>query len=35
MPWTEIDYLMGLNTSVPLHVQLKQNFPEIVAVNAL
>jgi vanillate/4-hydroxybenzoate decarboxylase subunit C len=35
MPWTEIDYLMGLNTSTPLYVQLKQNFPEIVAVNAL
>jgi 4-hydroxybenzoate decarboxylase len=35
MPWTEIDYLMGVNTSAPLYVQLKQNFPEIVAVNAL
>ena len=35
MPWTEIDYFMGLNTCAPLYVQLKQNFPEIVAVNAL
>ncbi len=35
MPWTEIDYLMGVNTSAPLYVQLKQSFPEIMAVNAL
>lgn len=34
MPWTEIDYFMGVNTSAPLYVQLKQSFPEIVAVNA-
>jgi UbiD family decarboxylase len=35
MPWTEIDYLMGINTCAPLHVQLKAAFPEIQAVNAL
>jgi UbiD family decarboxylase len=35
MPWTEIDYLMGVNTCAPLHVQLKEAFPEVQAVNAL
>ena len=35
MPWTEIDYLMALNTSVPLYKQLKRDFPEVVAVNAM
>lgn len=36
MPWTEIDYLLGLSTCVPIDRQLKQNFPaEIVAVNAM
>lgn len=35
MPWTEIDYLMGINTCAPIYVQLKQAFPEIEAVNAL
>ncbi len=35
MPWTEIDYLMALNTSVPLYKQLKETFPEIQAVNAM
>ena len=35
MPWTEIDYLMALNTSVPLYKQIKANFPEVVAVNAM
>lgn len=35
MPWTEIDYLMALNTSVPLYKQLKEGFPEVVAVNAM
>lgn len=34
MPWTEIDY-MFLNTCPPLYVQLKEEFPEIQAVNAL
>ncbi|MDX9716389.1 MAG: non-oxidative hydroxyarylic acid decarboxylases subunit C [Thauera sp.] len=34
IPWTEIDYLMALNTSVPLYEQLKADFPEVVAVNA-
>lgn len=35
IPWTEIDYLMALNTSVPLFKQLKRDFPEVVAVNAM
>lgn len=35
IPWTEIDYLMALNTSVPLYKQLKKDFPEVVAVNAM
>ncbi|MBQ9980377.1 MAG: UbiD family decarboxylase [Oscillospiraceae bacterium] len=35
IPWTEIDYLMALNTSVPLYKQLKRDFPEVVAVNAM
>jgi 4-hydroxybenzoate decarboxylase len=35
MPWTEIDYLMALNTSLPLYRQLKKDFPEVVAVNAM
>jgi UbiD family decarboxylase len=35
MPWTEIDYLMALNTSVPLFKQLKASMPEVVAVNAM
>lgn len=35
IPWTEIDYLMALNTSVPLFKQLKASMPEVVAVNAM
>ncbi len=35
MPWTEIDYLMALNTSLPLYKQLKRDFPEVQAVNAM
>ena len=35
MPWTEIDYLMALNTSVPLYKQLKATMPEVQAVNAM
>jgi hypothetical protein len=35
MPFVLIDYLLGINTGAPLYVQLKQNFPEIVSVNAL
>ncbi len=34
-PWTEIDYLMGLNTCIPLYKQLKETMPEVVAVNAM
>ena len=34
MPWKECDYLLALNTSVPIYVQLKAQFPEIEAVNA-
>ena len=33
--WTEHDTLIGLNTSAPIYTQLKQSFPEVVAVNAL
>lgn len=35
IPWTEIDYLMALNTSVPLYKQIKETMPEVVAVNAM
>ncbi|MFH8589386.1 non-oxidative hydroxyarylic acid decarboxylases subunit C [Streptomyces celluloflavus] len=35
MPWTEIDYLMAANTCVPLYEQLKREFPEVQAVNAM
>ncbi|MBA4541295.1 MULTISPECIES: non-oxidative hydroxyarylic acid decarboxylases subunit C [Thermoactinomyces] len=36
MPWTEVDYMIGINTCVPLYQQLKEAFPEeIVAVNAM
>lgn len=35
IPWTEIDYLMALNTSIPLYKQLKVSMPEVVAVNAM
>jgi UbiD family decarboxylase len=35
MPWTEIDYLMALNTCLPLYEQLREEFPEVRAVNAM
>jgi 4-hydroxybenzoate decarboxylase len=36
MPWTELDYLIGLSTCVPIYSQLKRDFSnEIVAVNAM
>lgn len=35
MPWTEIDYLMAANTCAPLYKQLKKDFPEVQAVNAM
>lgn len=35
IPWTEIDYLMALNTSIPLYRQIKESMPEVVAVNAM
>lgn len=35
IPWTEIDYLMALNTSIPIFRQIKRDFPEVVAVNAM
>jgi hypothetical protein len=31
----EIDYMMAINTGAPLYVQVKENFPEVVAVNAM
>lgn len=33
--WTEHDTLIGLNTSAPIYAQLKKEFPEVQAVNAL
>jgi UbiD family decarboxylase len=30
-----MDYTLALNTSVPLYQQLKKDFPEVVAVNAM
>ena len=35
MPWTEVDYLIGASTCVPIHQQLKEAFPEVQAVNAM
>jgi vanillate/4-hydroxybenzoate decarboxylase subunit C len=35
IPWTEIDYMFALNTSIPLYRQIKRDFPEVVAVNAM
>ncbi|ASA58071.1 non-oxidative hydroxyarylic acid decarboxylases subunit C [Vibrio gazogenes] len=35
MPWTEVDYLIGPATCVPLYQQLKAEFPEVQAVNAM
>lgn len=34
-PWTEIDTLLGLNTCIPIHKQLRETMPEVKAVNAL
>ena len=34
-PWTELDYLQAMTTSVPIFVQMHATFPEVVAVNAL
>ncbi len=34
-PWTEIDYLIGPATCVPLQQQLRADFPEVQAVNAM
>ena len=35
MPWTELDYLIGPATCVPLLKQISQDFPEVTAVNAM
>ncbi|GAB2975692.1 UbiD family decarboxylase [Amycolatopsis acidiphila] len=35
MPWTEVDYLIGASTCVPIQQQLKAEFPEVQAVNAM
>lgn len=35
MPWTELDYMVGLSTCVPIYRQLKADFPEVEAVNAM
>src|SRR4030088_3194050 len=34
MPWTELDYMLAVNTSSGFSVQLKEQFPEVEAVNA-
>ncbi|HSU68530.1 MAG TPA: non-oxidative hydroxyarylic acid decarboxylases subunit C, partial [Tepidisphaeraceae bacterium] len=34
-PWTEVDYLIGPATCVPIFKQLKADFPEVQAVNAM
>jgi vanillate/4-hydroxybenzoate decarboxylase subunit C len=34
-PWTELDWLQAMTTSVPIFVQLRTMFPEVIAVNAL
>jgi 4-hydroxybenzoate decarboxylase len=34
-PWTEIDYLLSICTCAAMYAQLKQSFPEVVAVNAI
>ena len=34
-PWSELDFLQAMTTSVPIFVQLNETFPEVVAVNAL
>lgn len=35
MPWTEVDYLIAACTCVPLYQQLKRDYPEVQAVNAM
>lgn len=34
-PWTEVDYLVGVSTSVAVFQQLAASFPEVEAVNAM
>jgi UbiD family decarboxylase len=34
-PWTEIDYLQGLNTCATIYKQMKVDFPEVEAINAM
>jgi 4-hydroxybenzoate decarboxylase len=34
-PWTELDYLQALNTSATIFKQMKVDFPEVEAVNAM
>lgn len=35
MPWTELDYLIAASTCVPVQQQLRAEFPEVRAVNAM
>ena len=35
IPWTEVDYLIALNTCLPVYRQLKASMPEVAAVNAM
>ncbi|ONF74385.1 non-oxidative hydroxyarylic acid decarboxylases subunit C [Amycolatopsis keratiniphila] len=34
-PWTEIDYMFGPSTSLPILRELRAEYPEVVAVNAM
>ena len=35
LPWTEIDYMMAMSTSVAPFKQMKTEFPELQAINAM
>lgn len=35
LPWTEIDYMMAMSTSVAPFKQMKVDFPELEAINAM
>jgi vanillate/4-hydroxybenzoate decarboxylase subunit C len=35
MPWTELDYVTGLTTCIPICKQMKAEFPEVQAVNVM
>jgi vanillate/4-hydroxybenzoate decarboxylase subunit C len=35
VPWNEMDYMLALNTSLALFKQMKAEFPEVEAINAM